>query len=140
MRVVLDTNVLVSLALRSRAMRPLREGWEDGRFVVLTSTELIDELESVLGRAKFSERLGAAQRMEFLAFVGIFGETVISLRPYPEFDDPKDRFLLAMLRDGEADALVMGDKALLEMRRFEGTPIFSPAEFTQRLEGDVSWE
>jgi predicted nucleic acid-binding protein len=34
-----------------------------------------------------------------------------------------------MLRDGKADILVTGDKALLFLGSFEGAPIVSPATF-----------
>ena len=55
-------------------------------------------------------------------------------KPFPEFGDPKDRYLLAMLRDSDAEALVTGDKALLVLDDFEGRPIISPADFLTSLE------
>jgi predicted nucleic acid-binding protein len=52
---------------------------------------------------------------------------------FPDFPDPKDRYLLAMLRDGEADVLVTGDTLLLELKRFEEKPMISPAQFMALL-------
>ena len=51
--------------------------------------------------------------------------------PYPDFSDPDDRFLLAMVRDGGADVLVTGDRALLELNTFEGVPVVSAREFLE---------
>lgn len=54
-------------------------------------------------------------------------------QPFPEFGDPKDRYLLAMLKGSDAEALVTGDGALLELGAFENKLILTPADFLIRL-------
>lgn len=55
--------------------------------------------------------------------------------PHPNFSDPKDRYLLAMLRDSDAELLVTGNKVLLAVEHFEGKPILLPAAFLAHLKG-----
>lgn len=135
MRIVLDTNVFVSFALDSAGLRPLRRAWREDRFQILVSDVLIHEIKAVLGRPKLVRFLEDGARERLLAQIRDSGEWVALVEPYPEFSDSTDRYLLAMLRDSDADALITGDKVLLKLERFEGTPILSPAEFLRRLGG-----
>ena len=52
MRVVLDTNVLLSAVL-GRALAPILEAWIAGRFVLIISNAIIREYVDVLSRPKF---------------------------------------------------------------------------------------
>lgn len=133
MRVIFDTNVFVSFALGSRALAPLQNAWQTGRFTVLVSTYLLAEIEDVLKRPKLAPYLDLDDIEAFLELVTLLGEAVIVKQPFPEFSDPKDRYLLAMLRDGEGDVLVTGDAALLELETFEGKTIVNPTAFITRL-------
>jgi uncharacterized protein len=56
MRVVLDTNILVS-ALISPAGHPaaIYDAWEDGKFTLLTCAEQLDELRSTLQKPRVAE-------------------------------------------------------------------------------------
>ncbi len=46
--------------------------------------------------------------------------------------DPKDNFLLALAKDGDADYLITGDADLLVLKEFEKTKIVTLAEFEDR--------
>ena len=56
MRVVLDTNILVS-ALISPSGHPaaIYDAWEDGKFTLLTCVEQLDELRSTLQKPRVAE-------------------------------------------------------------------------------------
>jgi putative PIN family toxin of toxin-antitoxin system len=56
MRVVLDTNILVS-ALISSAGYPaaIYDAWEDGKFTLLTCAEHLDELRATLQKPRIAE-------------------------------------------------------------------------------------
>ena len=54
MRVVLDTNVYVSMAIRSTALKPMRTAWQTGRFTTVVSRYLLAEVQDVLVRDKFA--------------------------------------------------------------------------------------
>jgi putative PIN family toxin of toxin-antitoxin system len=132
--VVVDSNVLVSIALKSKALAPIREAWVEGRFTLLGSEPLLRELEEVLRRDKFDRLITP---LEVDVFLSSLRETVTWLdlkEPYPGFSDPKDSFLLAMARNSGAQILVTGDKALLDLGRFEETEILSPRAFVERIQ------
>jgi uncharacterized protein len=129
MRVVLGTNVLVSMAIRSTKLQRLRNAWETGRFTALVMTYLLSEVEDVLTRPKLSRYFDQEDIGAFIELVTTLGAAVTLKQPHPEFRDPRDRFLLAMLRDGEADVVVTGDIRLLELKTFEDKPIINPTTF-----------
>ena len=121
------------MAMQSRRLQPLRDAWEGGRFTVLLSAYLLAETEDVLRRPKIATYLSAADAARFMRLLRALGEPVGLNLPHPEFSDPKDRYLLAMLRDGNADLLVTGDKALLALEHLERKPIVSAAVFVEGL-------
>jgi uncharacterized protein len=134
MRVIFDTNVYVSMAIRSTRLKPLRDAWETELFTTLITTYLLAEVEDVLSRPKLAPYLDAEDIEAFMGQVKTLGEAVTVKQPHPEFRDPKDRYLLAMLRDGEADVLVTGGVLLLELNHFEGKPVVNPVQFMAYLE------
>ena len=133
MRVILDTNVYVSMAIRSVALEPLRGAWETKRFSTLISIYLLVEVEAVLKRTKFAPLISKAAAERFLERVAQLGEPTMLKLPHPDFSDPKDRYLLAMLRDSDAELLITGDKTLLALKSFDHKPILPPAGFLARL-------
>lgn len=141
LRVVLDTNVLISLALAQRGpLLELREAWEAGRFGVLVAPPLLNEVRGVLERPKIATRLSRERRDGLLLRLERLTEPVACLEPYPEFPDPADSFLLAMVRDGGADVLVTGDGALLALGSFGGAGILSARAFAEHFGGAGSDE
>lgn len=134
MRVVLDTNVLVSALLaKGGTMETVWTTWRSGRFDVLACEELFVEVREVLERPKLRRlltRRGVDSLLDALRTTGV----AVALRePYPSAPDPDDDFVLALVRDGAADALVTGDAALIDLGTFEGAPIIRPIEFVDAL-------
>lgn len=135
MRVIFDTNILLSLSVsRSGTLYAIRQAWRDLRFEVLVSDTLIEEITRVLTYPQVAKWLGEEGRAALFNLLDS-AEWVEIQPPLPTFDDPKDAFLLAMLRDGQADCLVTGDKQLLALGAFEGRAIISAIEFWDRLDG-----
>jgi len=61
MKIVLDTNTVISGLLWKGAPRQVLDLARAGSFTIFTSPELLAELADVLGREKFSQRLSLAQ-------------------------------------------------------------------------------
>lgn len=113
MKVVFDTNILVSALVfpGGRAESALRRIIE-GKDQLIISKPILDELLGVLAR-KFS------RDAEELAHVAVFlSELSIVVKPRRKLavlaDEPDNRILECAL-SGRADAIVTGDKALLEL-------------------------
>ena len=134
LRAILDTNVLVSMALaREGRFSSIWQAWRSGRFEVLSCRPLVEEIRDVLERPKLAKLVPAAARERILEDLAFLTISIELQEPFPEFRDPKDRFLLALARDGHADVLVTGDATLLDVIQFADTVIVSPADFMRAL-------
>lgn len=137
MRAVLDPNVLIS-ALLSPAGAPARAvaAWREGRYELIASPLLVDELRRALDYPKLRRRLpaGAAD-----AAVGLVERDATIAgdppSPPPLSADPGDDYLIALARSRRA-MLVSGDRDLLDLGGV--LPILAPAPFLRWLEDPQS--
>lgn len=134
LRVVLDTNVLVSgLAYPGSVPGRIVNLWRQGGLDVALSRYILDELTRVLPRLSrvrltLDEIRDLVDSLMFLADVV---EPVGS--PDPDLRDAADQPVLATLIAAEARYLVTGDKDLLVLA--ERYPIITPALFWERHGG-----
>ncbi len=131
MRVVLDTNIIVS-ALLAPAGKPaaIIGIWLDGKFTLLTCAAHLDELRSTLEKPRVSERIKPHKAGRLVNQVRKLAEDVDPLPRVKRSPDPTDDFLLAMSEGGKANYLVTGDKSgLLALGRHKATRIVSAREF-----------
>lgn len=137
MRIVLDTNVLVS-GLLSKAGKPGRLILAASRdaVVLILSEQVLDELRDVLSRPHLERYLIEAAAESYVEAINAVAEIVSD--PLPAVNasqDPKDNMVLATALVGHADLIVSGDKRhLLALGQYEGIPILSPAAAVERLE------
>ena len=131
MRVVLDTNVLLS-ALISPHGPPdvIYRAWRAARFEVVTSVAQLDEIRRASRYPKFKAVL---QPHRVGTMVNNLQRAVV-LEHLPtgiEADDPNDAFLLAMAVASEAEYLATGDHraGLLQRGSIGRTRIVTPAAF-----------
>jgi uncharacterized protein len=139
MRVVFDTNILVSMALAKHGtMQALKKAWREGGFSVLSCDELVTEVKEVLEYPRLASLLTTEAKRTILTELDTLVESVTLRKPFPTFDDDEDdRFLLALLRDGEADCLVTGDKKLLALKQVDGKPVLGAAAFLVDVAGSA---
>lgn len=133
-RVVLDTNVLVSaLLFRTGALAWLRDAWAGGAMRPLASRDTTAELIRVLAYPKF--RLGEEDRGQLLGDYLPWCETLAEPQAaeIPDCRDPFDRKFLVLAIAAKADALVTGDKDLLDLAQHCAVPILTPAAFRDRI-------
>jgi uncharacterized protein len=131
MRVVLDTNILVS-ALMAPAGNPaeIYTAWQDGRFTLLTSAEQLDELRATLHKPAVAERIKPYKAGRLVNELKNFAEMTGPLPRVERSADPGDDFLLALSQVGNANYLVTGDKSgLLALGRHKATRIISARRF-----------
>ncbi len=138
-RVVLDTNVLVSAFLYPKSRVASILDHAGSRFEWLVSSYLLDEVSSVLARArmqkKYPGRVVAPVRDTYLAMIRSVATVVaVTSRVRGVVRDPKDDPILACAVDGEADYLVTGDRHLLQLKEYEKVQIVTPEEFLQILQ------
>ena len=129
-RVVVDTNVLISAALRPHGPpRSVVEAVREARGVLLFSEQTFDELRSRFLRPKFDRYVGRQGRAVYLAQLEAVSEWVSIVGAKLGCRDPDDDKLLETALMGTADCLVTGDRDLLEMSPFQDIPIVTPVDF-----------
>lgn len=134
-RVVIDTNVLVSALLFGGVPGRLVPLWKSGRIQPLASQAMIDEVLRVLAYPKFSL---TPKEIEFLLYEEILPWVeivdVATGGPFIE-DDPSDDMFLWCAMDGKADRIISGDEHLLRLQDFP-VPILTPRQLLDLVEGD----
>lgn len=134
MRAVLDPNVLISALISPRGTPARAPGaWRGGRFELIVSALLLEELEGVLLRTKFRRYVSDA---EARAFVGELRRSATAVSDPGAArrvsSDPGDDYLVALARASGAEVIVSGDRHLLGLRDPE-PPVRSPREFLEDL-------
>lgn len=129
MRLVLDTNVVVSAVLGSSAPARLIELAADGAFDLFTSEGLLAELVEVLDREHISRRLESTHRSasEVLALYEELAERLIPASISRTAPDPDDDAVLGCALAAGADFIISGDRRLRNLKTFHRIPILSPA-------------
>lgn len=139
MRVVLDTNILVS-ALIAPAGNPaaIYNAWEQGRFTLLTCAELLEELRVTLQKPKIAELIKPHKAGRLVNQIKKLGEDVSRLPRVKRSPDPGDNLLLSLAEAGKADYLVTGDKSgLLALASHKSTRIITAREFAALFAADT---
>ena len=131
MRLVLDTNVVVSGLIWRGPPRQLLEAGRRGRVTLFSSAILLDELASVLKRDKFSALLAALPSTPML-LTQRYGMLATLVDPAPISravpSDEDDDYVIATAVGARADAIVTGDGDLLRLRAYQNIPILSSAD------------
>ena len=131
-RIVIDTNVLVSQAIRPSSIpaRAVDKAASSARLLFSAATWA--ELEEVLSRHKFDAYLDAVARENFLRYLRAIALIVAASASIRACRDPRDDKFLEVAVHGRADLIVTGDADLLALHPFRGIAIMTPAEYLER--------
>lgn len=136
MRVVLDTNVLISGLLSSKgAPGRILDAWRAGGFELIVCDELIDEFKRVCAYPKLARYLTVADVGALINRLRAVGCWLADIPRVQVSKDADDNFLLAMAQASGADYLVTGDHAgLLVIGHIGRTQIVTAAVFVAVIE------
>jgi putative PIN family toxin of toxin-antitoxin system len=129
MRVVIYTNILVSFAIRPNSDFEKIFDRIAAQRVSLVSEDTLAELFDVLSRERFQKFIPLDQSIDYVEWYAGISEQVIVTQHVVACRDPKDAKFLALAVSGRADCILAGDHDLLDMVKFNGVPIYRPAEF-----------
>ncbi len=136
MRIVLDTNVVVSALVWGGTPYQLLQAAVDGDIELVTSPALIDELRDVLSRSHLAPRLAAKQSSVTLA-IDFYSQLAIHVSPLATprvvLDDPDDDHVIACAVASNAARIVSGDSDLLRIGTHLHIDIVNPAEAVRRI-------
>jgi putative PIN family toxin of toxin-antitoxin system len=127
-RIVLETNVLVSAVFFGGVPGRILEAWRDGTVRVVLSAEILDEYRRV-GHILASDFPGV-DIDPFLSLLAVEAE-VVEAPPLsaPVSSDPDDDKFLACAIAGGVDVVVSGDRDLLVHDGWRGLRILRPRRF-----------
>ena len=132
MRVVLDTNVIVSGLLWGGPPNQLLRWARDGVLEVICCEEGVAEVKRVIEYPRFSRRISALESSPHQVIAYLMNRVVHV--PSPEripaviSEDPSDDLFLALAVENQALLVVSGDQHLLALMEYERLPIVTPGE------------
>ena len=127
LKVVLDTNVLVSVLLFGGKLEEIYKAWKSGKLTLLFTEKTLEEFVKVLHY--------------YLLYIEVlpFSEVIENVHTLSEdiCRDKDDVKFLECALSGKADFIVSGDKDLLALKEFKGIKILNPLEFKKVLKGNA---
>ncbi len=133
MKIVVDTNVLMSGIFFGGVPGRVIEAWVNGKVTVVLSPVILEEYHRV-GRVlggRYPER--AAALTPLLALLTM-NATIVNAVPLAQgvSADPADDMFLAAAVESGAPAIVSGDAHLLELSGWSGISVLTPRQFVDR--------
>ncbi|MBI4630299.1 MAG: putative toxin-antitoxin system toxin component, PIN family [Chloroflexi bacterium] len=139
MRVVPDTNTIVSGLLWHGSPRQVLDAARNAKISLFTTAILLAELEEVLGRAKFTKQLAEA-KVTAHSLVLDYAELATLVQPAdipPTIhNDPDDDEVLSCAVAAQAKIIVSGDSHLLKLKQFRDIEIMTAAELLEKIPKD----
>jgi len=134
LKIVADTNVLVSSFIRGGKPRELILSIDGVKARLMSSGILMDELISVLAEERIAKYVSRRDIDRFLRYVGR-RTTLVKIRSRFKIvkDDPCDDVVPNSAYSGKADYIVSGDKHLMSLREFKGIRIVTVSEMPDVL-------
>lgn len=132
MRLVIDTNVFVSAALKANSLPFLVVRWIERHGTLLKSKETEEELIGVLSRPYLSRVIDQVFGDGLLALVAN-AELVEITKVVQLCRDPKDDKFLELALNGKADLIISGDGDLLAVSPFRNISVLTPAAFLEHV-------
>jgi len=137
-RVVLDTNVLISALITSGTPPDgLYRAWLRGEIELVTSTAQIAEITDVVSWPRLQKFIDADEAEDILDNIDSYAFVLddppqVNLSP-----DPRDNPILAAAIAGDADLIISGDKKhLLGLAEIEGIPIVTARKALELIRGE----
>lgn len=142
MRLVLDTNTVISgLLWPDGNPSKLIDAAEAGQVELFTSVALLNELQRVIAREKFTKQLSKRQiavRDLFDGYAAIATVLTPAVIAPTIVRDPADDAVLACALAANAELIVSGDDDLHDIGTYRGIRIVAAREAVEIITGSVS--
>src|SRR6266508_1158958 len=141
MRVVVDTNVVISSYLSSQgASHTILTSWRNQSFDLVVSEPILEEYGRALQYPHVRKRHNLSDD-EIAKIVDDFRDLAQVVAPSASLDvvaaDPEDNKIIECAVEGKADYIVSGNDHLLDIKEYQGIQILTPAQFVLVLEREA---
>jgi putative PIN family toxin of toxin-antitoxin system len=130
MRVVIDTGVLISAAIKAQTVPNVAVYQAEQRGVLLKSPVTEAELIEVIDRPYLALLISSAARNRLVQLMAR-AEMITIAERIAACRDPKDDKFLELAVGGRADLILTGDNDLLMLNPFRGIQIVTPVTFVR---------
>ena len=128
MRIILDTNVVISGIFFAGPPYQILKAWREGKLHLLISEEILAEYRRV--GETLALQFPSIDLLPILDMLRANAEVIsVKCLPEPVCDDPDDDKFLACALAGECKLIVSGDKHLLKVSGFRSIKVLKPREF-----------
>ena len=134
MKIVLDTNVLVSALIKSGKPRELILEIARNKVQIITSEKILEEFIRVTEDPSIRRYVGGGGVIEFLRAIGNLASVIRVRSKFKVIkEDPDDDVVLRTAHDGRAEYIVSGDEHLLLLKKFRGAKIVTVSQMLNIL-------
>jgi putative PIN family toxin of toxin-antitoxin system len=132
MKVVVDTNVVISGVFFGGMPSRVLEAWRDGEFDLVVSPEVLEEYRRV--GEELTARFPGVSLAPFLALLVMNAEIVEApgLSDQVSRDRDDDKFIACALA-ANCQTIISGDKDLLEVTGYQGLKVVALREFLESV-------
>jgi putative PIN family toxin of toxin-antitoxin system len=133
-RVVIDTNVVVSALLFGGIPGQLIPLWKTGTIKPLASAAVMDEYIRVMTYPKFKLSEDEIHYLLHFEILPYFDAITVGSSSYPIIDkDPSDDKFILCAVGGRASVIISGDRHLLAQKKYKKIEILTPERFLKTL-------
>jgi len=134
MRVVFDTNVLISALITTGKPKELFQMAAEKQIQLITSKEILKEFSEVADDPRIKKYVDEQDIIAFLKIIDIAAKIIKVKSQFREInEDPDDDVVLRIAFDSKADYIISGDKHLLSKGTFKGIKILTVSEILKLL-------
>jgi|SRR3989344_7649329 len=135
MRIVLDTNVLISGTFWTGTSYEVIQLIDKGKVKIITSKEILEEYDRILHSDEILEK--KAYQSEKMTAVLKLVQIAIFVEPKEKFKvvekDPDDDKFIDAAVEGKAEYIITQDEHLLKLKEFRRIKIVKPEEFLETI-------
>ncbi len=134
MKIVFDTNILISALITTGKPRELLHKATEGQIQLILSKGILKEFSEVSNDPRIRKYANQDDIIAFLKIIDKIAKiTKVKSRFKAVKDDPDDDVVLRTAFDGKANYIVSGDKHLLSHGAFRGIKILTVDEMLTQL-------
>ena len=133
-RVVLDTNVLISALLFKGELSRIVGLWQKGKIIPVISKETFDELRTVLEYSKFSLSRAEIKSLIEHDILPFFEVVNVSKHVKGTCRDPEDDKFISCAISASVDWIVTGDKDLSDLKKYQSIRIIHASDFIKMFD------